>query len=135
MSQVCPFSNELVGARCKRKCWMRSKRALGGCAAIDSGTTELTEHDVARLRRTDAKNVKDSIQRGRDKLALWIKLLETLEDVPDREGCSLDGVAEILDALPLREVTDRATEARVAALLSDHREFVVEAVKMLRRRK
>lgn len=133
MSRACPFSGELVGDRCTRGCWMRNNKALGGCAAIDSGTTELTEHDVARLRRRTVADVKDSIQRGRKKLALWIRLVETLEDCPDAITSDTSEAKKVLEALPFREVSDRATEYRVAALLADHGVLVAEAMKKLRR--
>jgi hypothetical protein len=108
---------------------------MGGCAAVDSGTTELTEHDVARLRRKDVRVVKESIDRGRAKLALWIRLIEAVEEFSgdEFEGDTSEAAA-VLAALPLSSVTDRATERRVAALLRDRRALVEEAVSKLRRR-
>jgi len=131
---ICPHSLEVVGDSCERRCWLRHWRAQAGCTAIDAGTTTLTHHDVARVRKKTAAEAAASVDRGRKKLALWMRLVRTLEDVKPSQDTSLDErVREVMAALPLRDVSESATVDRVRTLVADYGVLVSETLSKLGR--
>lgn len=110
----CPASSKEVRSPCKNEgCWWNHPRARCGCMAVDAGTTELTEHDVARVRQTKAKAAAASIERGRDKMRLWLRLVEAAEGISHElgacESCGLVGCAGGM------ECKDRTLQIRVAS--------------------
>lgn len=77
-----------VGNKCALKgCWMNNDRALGCCMIHDSGHTELTKFDIARIHGIKPRAAQEMIDAGRDKLALWLRLVDAADDIPLNGGC------------------------------------------------
>ena len=131
----CPHSGEDIGEACERACWLRHKRALGRCMAIDTGTTEVTRYDIARLRRKKVSEIDVSVERGREKIAAFFKLLDTAEDVVPSADSRYDEAAKnLMAALPLSEVAE-VTMGRARTLVAEHDGLVREVIRKLRRSK
>lgn len=107
----CPHRpKENVGELCQNQgCWLWHLRAKGNCAAVDTGTTHLTERDIARIYKEPLVKSRERIARGRKKLSAWLALIELAESVDADEPdvgtpLNVNSIAELAETLPLEEI-------------------------------
>ena len=92
----CPIAKVEVGEVCNnKKCWFWHRGADKNCVVTDVGTTHLVAADVARIYKEKKSEVEARIERGRNKMAAWLSLVEKIENI-DYEGCGVCGAPKCI---------------------------------------
>ncbi len=138
-----------VGDPCSiSSCWMHNSRALGNCMIHDSGHTEITKFDIARINGIKERAAQEMVDAGKDKLALWLKLVDAAECIPLGSGCGKCGrvncagdgtcqrvenkIVEISKRTPLADVVEMNAE-KWRGLMTDHALLLQQVLRMLER--
>lgn len=147
---MCPLSITTdIGSTCKYKeCWLNHARAKNHCMALDSGSTDITKFDVARVYGVKPKAAQSIIDAGREKLTIWLKLISATEDIQQVLACERCGAVEcrggemcgrgeaVIDALSKRIPLNDAIEMsayRWVVLINKHGALLREVAKLLER--
>lgn len=116
----CPLNNERVNKLCENSsCWYNNKNAKNNCAVKDTGNSHLLIFDIARIYKEDIKQATNRVERGREKIKYWLKLVNFLETIFDK-GCNKCGktncantancfkrrekISQLKDSLPLENL-------------------------------
>jgi hypothetical protein len=87
----CPLNQRDVGGKCNvNLCWYNVKGIKGNCAIVDTGNDHLLIYDVARVFKENEATATKRVDRGREKIKRWLKLIEMVDTVEDK-GCNKCG--------------------------------------------
>jgi hypothetical protein len=144
----CPYGKVVEGERCGiAECWMWNPKAQESCMVVDTGSTHLTDRDLARVSGEPLSHVRARVERGRAKLAAWLALLDLVESTDADGGCPRCGSescggktcndvlarrSALADQLPLDEFVTMS-KTRWAAALAAQKKLSVKAAFLINR--